>query len=123
MNDDALPDLESFRDRVYYVTRCIPEGMVATYGDIALLAGSPRAARAVGQALNRLLGQQTDIPWHRVINAQGRISIRDDMSRARRQRRRLREEGVQMTEWSCDLADTRWSPDRLFWSETPPDAM
>jgi methylated-DNA-protein-cysteine methyltransferase-like protein len=123
MPDETLPDFEMFRDRVYFVTRHIPEGRVATYGDIALLAGSPRAARAVGQALNRLLGQESDIPWHRVINAKGRISIRDDMNRARRQRRYLRDDGVEMTGWSCDLSAHRWSPERLFWSETPPDDM
>ncbi len=122
MADGHLPDLETFRDRVYYVTRRIPAGRVATYGDIALLAGSPRAARAVGQALNRLLGRETDIPWQRVINADGRISIRDEMSRARRQRRRLRDEGIEMTGWSCDLATYRWQPERPFWSNRRVDS-
>jgi len=121
MADGHLPDLETFRDRVYYITRRIPEGCVATYGDIALLAGSPRAARAVGQALNRLLGRETDIPWQRVINAEGRISIRDEMSRARRQRRRLCDEGIEMTGWSCDLQCYRWQPERPFWSTPSPD--
>lgn len=121
MADGQLPDLETFRDRVYYITRHIPEGRVTTYGDIAFLAGSPRAARAVGQALNRLLGRETDIPWQRVINAEGRISIRDEMSRARRQRRRLRGEGIEMTGWSCDLQDYRWQPERPFWSNPSAD--
>ncbi len=58
----------------YEVVRRIPPGRVATYGQVARLAGYPGYARQVGYALFRLQGQETDIPWHRVINAQGRIS-------------------------------------------------
>ncbi len=64
----------SLYQRFYEVVRRIPPGRVATYGQVARLAGYPGYARQVGYALFRLQGQATDIPWHRVINAQGRIS-------------------------------------------------
>ena len=59
-----------FRSRVLAVVRRIPVGRVATYGDIAELAGAPRAARAVGTVM-RDFGSR--VPWHRVIAAGGRL--------------------------------------------------
>jgi len=64
-------------DRVYDLVRLIPCGKVAAYGQIARWLGWPRGARTVGWAL-RSLHEGTDVPWHRVINAQGRISLRGD---------------------------------------------
>jgi methylated-DNA-protein-cysteine methyltransferase-like protein len=58
---------------IYHIVRCIPRGKVATYGQVAELAGLPRRARLVGQVLWQL-DETTDIPWHRVINARGEIS-------------------------------------------------
>ena len=60
--------------RIWQVVASIPEGKVATYGGVAQKAGIARAARRVGQAL-RSLPSDTRIPWHRVVNAQGRISL------------------------------------------------
>ena len=57
---------------IYAVVGRIPEGSVATYGQVASLAGLPGRARLVGYALSALAGRST-IPWHRVVNAQGRI--------------------------------------------------
>lgn len=71
----------------------IPAGKVATYGDIARQAGIPGAARRVGHAL-RVLPKDTRLPWHRVINASGRISLPDDSRSYRIQRERLEAEGV-----------------------------
>lgn len=70
---------------IYAVVERIPEGRVATYGQIARLAGLPRAARQVGRAL-AALPANTPVPWHRVVNARGRISPRgldgsDDLQR------------------------------------------
>lgn len=59
---------------IYEIVRHIPYGKVATYGQIARLAGIPGHARQVGYALHRL-PEGTDVPWHRVINEQGRISL------------------------------------------------
>ena len=86
----------NFFDRVYLVVKLIPHGKVASYGQIAALLGHPQAARTVGWALNALSGTQADeVPWQRVINSAGRISIsRADLS-ADIQRAILEEEGVE----------------------------
>src|SRR5207302_375258 len=63
----------TFREAVWQLVRRIPRGRVATYGQIAALLGRPRAARAVGGALR---GCPANLPWHRVVNAQGAVSFR-----------------------------------------------
>ena len=65
---------DTFPQRVWQIVASIPEGYVATYGDIAHLAGSPRAARQVGGVLKRLPEGST-LPWHRVVNRHGDISL------------------------------------------------
>ena len=86
----------SFFERVYRVVRRIPVGRVASYGQIAALLGQPRAARTVGWALSSLSpAAAREVPWQRVINSAGRISIsRMDLS-AELQRQLLEEEGVE----------------------------
>lgn len=92
---------------LYDIVRMVPEGRVATYGDIATLSGRPGAARWAGQALAHL--DQPDVPWHRVINAQGKISL--DGERGREQRRLLMAEGVVFSASSrVDLERLRWRP-------------
>jgi methylated-DNA-protein-cysteine methyltransferase-like protein len=83
-------------ERIYAVVRRIPRGRVATYGQVARLAGLERHARQVGYALNRL-SDDTDVPWHRVINAQGAISARAIPDDGRYQRILLAGEGVRFT--------------------------
>lgn len=60
--------------QIFEIVRQIPVGRVATYGQVARWAGYPGYARQVGYALYRLLDQQTEVPWHRVVNAKGEIS-------------------------------------------------
>lgn len=79
--------------KIYAVVRRIPPGRVATYGQVAALAGLPNHARLVGYALHAA-AEGTTLPWHRVINAQGRISIRGAPSASVTQRLRLEQEGV-----------------------------
>ena len=99
-----------FNDKVYDVVRSIPPGTVCTYGQIATVLGSPRVARHVGWALAALVGQETEGPWHRVINARGRISHRGDTLRAEEQYRRLCEEGVVFSSVGViDLNVFRWT--------------
>lgn len=121
MNPDELTELrgelEAFRDRVYWLVRQIPAGRVATYGQIATYAGSPRAARAVGNIMKGSQRKGVTLPWHRVINAAGGISGRGDFDRARRQRRRLEDEGIAFAAGTCDLDEYRWSPDAEFWDD------
>lgn len=95
-------------ERIYAVVRRIPTGRVATYGQVAELADLPRQARLVGYALH---GCPRSLPWHRVINAAGRISLPADSTTAMTQRRRLIEEGVAFLGGRVDLARYRWQPD------------
>ncbi len=67
----------STHDLILAVVARIPKGRVATYGQIARLAGLPGHARLVGYALHAL-PEHSRVPWHRVINAKGRISLRSD---------------------------------------------
>ncbi|ARF51213.1 cysteine methyltransferase [Pantoea stewartii subsp. stewartii DC283] len=65
---------DGFKQRIWQIVAAIPPGKVTTYGDVALLAGSPRAARQVGGVLSRLPEGST-LPWHRVINRHGTLSL------------------------------------------------
>ena len=84
---------DTFPQRVWHIVASIPEGYVTTYGEVARLAGSPRAARQVGGVLKRLPEGST-LPWHRVVNRHGDISLTGpDLQR---QRQALLAEGVQV---------------------------
>jgi methylated-DNA-protein-cysteine methyltransferase-like protein len=91
------------------VIRRIPKGWVATYGQVAAMAGLPRRARLVGHVL-RHLDPATDIPWHRVVNAKGEVSY--TLSRHGSdvvQQRLLEEEGVEFDDRNrFDLERFRW---------------
>ncbi|MBP2170167.1 methylated-DNA-protein-cysteine methyltransferase-like protein [Erwinia toletana] len=101
-------DNDNFQQRVWQIIAAIPSGCVTTYGDIARLAGSPRAARQVGGILRRL-PEGSKIPWHRVINRKGEISlIGDDLER---QRTALEAEGVEVSnDGKISLPRYRWQP-------------
>ena len=80
--------------RIYAVVRRVPRGRVTTYGAVARIAGLPGHARQVGYALSAL-PTGTSVPWHRVINAQGKLSLeRVGSSSGTTQRIRLAGEGV-----------------------------
>jgi methylated-DNA-protein-cysteine methyltransferase-like protein len=79
--------------RIHAVVRQIPRGRVATYGQVAELAGLPGAARLVGYAL-AALGPGSVVPWQRVVNARGMVSPRSEPWAELEQRRRLTREGV-----------------------------
>jgi len=80
--------------RIWQVVAAIPAGRVTTYGAVAQKAGMARAARRVGRAL-RGLPPDTRIPWHRVVNAQGRISLPAGSASHRTQQKRLESEGIE----------------------------
>ena len=105
--------MTEFSTRVYDVVRLIPVGHVATYGQIAAMLGSPRAARMVGAAL-RHLPEGTDVPWHRVLNGEGRISIENMDHPAEEQANLLMAEGVIVTVkdgiFSVNLGSFLWKP-------------
>ncbi|MER2599792.1 MAG: MGMT family protein [Caldilineales bacterium] len=88
--------MSTFFSHVYTLVRQIPPGQVASYGQIAALLGHPRAARTVGWALAALREQhQPDVPWQRVINSQGRVSIRNLEHAPEEQLLLLQAEGVE----------------------------
>jgi len=104
------------RERIWRTVARIPAGQVATYGQVAREAGLGRRARVVGRAL-RSLPAGSGVPWHRVVNARGEISLPAGSDSAKEQRRRLETEGVIFREGRIDLAKCRWRPslDELLW--------
>ncbi len=93
---------------IWQVVAAIPPGRVATYGQVAEKAGLSRAARRVGYAL-RGLPTNTRIPWHRVVNSQGRISLPEGSKPHATQRDRLAREGVVFsTTGTIDLRHHGW---------------
>lgn len=117
--------------RIYAVVRLIPRGQVATYGQIAEIVGGC-TARMVGYAMAAC---PDDVPWQRVVNAQGKVSPRADHWGAEVQRLRLIEEGIVFdADYRMDLPRVRWpGPDRAWLAEhgypppeehgLPPDAV
>lgn len=104
---------------IYEVVENIPRGRVATYGQVAALAGLPRRARQVGYALHALPPGNT-IPWHRVVNAKGEVSARSDGDGDLEQRARLESEGVQFNaRGRIDLRQFRW----LISAQDPVDPL
>jgi methylated-DNA-protein-cysteine methyltransferase-like protein len=94
--------------RIYAVVGRIPRGQVATYGQVAALAGLPGHARQVGYALHRT-PDELEVPWQRVVNAKGEIALRADPVAARHQRTLLREEGVRFRrDGTIDLRRFAW---------------
>ncbi len=96
-------------ERMYAVIRRIPKGRVATYGQIAALAGYPGHARQVGYALYSLR-EGTDLPWHRVVNARGGLSLGAVVPEGEiEQRIRLEVEGVEFgANGRIDLKRFQW---------------
>jgi methylated-DNA-protein-cysteine methyltransferase-like protein len=97
------------RARIYALVAVIPHGRVATYGQIAALAGAARHARQVGYALHDL-PSGSPLPWHRVINARGEVSRRAEPGWEGLQRRLLEAEGVVFRRGRVDLERYRWEP-------------
>ena len=103
--------MESSYNRIYAIVRRIPHGRVATYGQVAELAGLPGHARQVGYALHALPAS-TALPWHRVINASGGISLRRaSIGSELTQRQLLEDEGVGFDlRGRVRLNAVRWKP-------------
>ncbi|MCF3942964.1 MGMT family protein [Oceanobacillus alkalisoli] len=83
-----------FTEKVIQIIKDIPEGKVMTYGQIAKLAGNPRAARQVARILHTM-SKKYHLPWHRVINAKGQIAMKEE-EKFNEQRLSLEAEGVEV---------------------------
>jgi methylated-DNA-protein-cysteine methyltransferase related protein len=112
----ADSELQRRMRRIWAVVGDIPEGMVASYGQVAEVAGIPRGARQVGYALKHL-PDDLEVPWHRVVRSCGRLAF-DSNSRAyKRQKQRLFVENVVVTRGRVSMKKYGWQPDldELLW--------
>jgi methylated-DNA-protein-cysteine methyltransferase-like protein len=106
MYSDCMKD---FRARVLYFIKKVPPGKVVSYGQVAAAAGSPRAARQVGGIL-RTVGEADGIPWWRVVNNKGVISIKGNWTANKEQQRNLlAQEGIEISEnFTIDMVRYRY---------------
>lgn len=118
---EKASDYDGFVKAVWQVVRGIPRGHVLTYGEVARLAGMRRAARRVSQAMRRA-PRSMKLPWHRVVNAQGRISFPPDSSGYSQQKRLLEEEGVVFLDGCIDLDRFGYQGalDQILWGDPAP---
>lgn len=99
----------NFKDKVYSAVRKVPKGKLVSYGQVAAFCGSPRAARQVGWML-RLLGPEDSVPWWRVINNAGEISIKGNFQYTPLvQKQKIQSENIQVSEnFKIDLEKYRY---------------
>jgi methylated-DNA-protein-cysteine methyltransferase-like protein len=95
--------------RIIDIISRIPSGKVATYGQVATMAGNHRAARQVSRVLHSC-SQKYQLPWQRVVGAQGKITIPKDQPGHRKQMKKLQSEGIQFGLGdTIDLSIYQWS--------------
>jgi methylated-DNA-protein-cysteine methyltransferase-like protein len=111
-------DFDRWVKTVWQVVEGIPRGHVLTYGEVARLAGMSRAARRVSQAMRRA-PKGVKLPWHRVVNAQGKISFPQDSAGYHRQKELLESEGVIFLNGKIDLQRFGYQGalDQLLWGD------
>ena len=109
-------DRQARLERIYETIRDIPRGRVASYGQIAEIAGIPRGARQVGWALRHAPGGR-GLPWHRVITASGKIAFEAGSAQYEKQKKLLLREDVAVVAGRIDMRKYRWEPqlDELLW--------
>ena len=99
--------ISTFSKRVIEIIKRIPTGKVATYGQIATLAGNNKAARQISRILHSS-SEKYDLPWHRVINSQGKISLRSGDG-LEMQKAMLESEGIQVIKDRIDLTKYKYT--------------
>ena len=97
------------QQKILQAVAAIPKGAVCTYGKVAELAGLPRHARLVGNILKKL-PSGSKIPWHRVLNSQGRLSFPEGSEPWLRQKERLELEGIDFLNGKINLKRYLWEP-------------
>ncbi|MDJ0698458.1 MAG: MGMT family protein [Woeseiaceae bacterium] len=112
-------DRDARLKRIWETIRDIPSGRVASYGQVAEIAGIPRGARQTAYAL-RVAPDDLELPWFRVITASGKLAFKPGTAAFRRQRDLLRDDGVTVTAGKVDMDEFRWQPDldELLWKPT-----
>ncbi|MAD03626.1 MAG: cysteine methyltransferase [Pseudoalteromonas sp.] len=101
------PTHVSKEDLIYTIICAIPEGKVASYGQVAKLAGYPNNSRLVGRLL-KLMPEGSSIPWHRVVNSQGKISFPEGSCKHLEQRQKLLSEGVTFNKTKINMRLHQW---------------
>lgn len=107
--NNAFHQDPSLKERILQTIALIPKGKVCTYGKIAEYAGAQRRARFVGTTLKQL-PTGSKIPWHRVINSQGKISFPEGSDKYLEQHQRLEEEGIVLLKGRINLKTYIWKP-------------
>lgn len=105
--------MQPFTEKAVLILKEVPHGQIATYGQIARLAGNPRAARQIARILHSM-SSPYNLPWHRVVNAKGEIVI-GGQGKAFEQRSLLKEEGVVVVNNKVDLQLYGWKPNDINW--------
>ncbi|GIU44714.1 methylated-DNA--protein-cysteine methyltransferase [Shewanella sairae] len=100
----------SAMSQIWHIVAMIPEGKVCSYGKVADLAGLPGRARYVSRALKMAPGE-LKLPWHRVINSQGKISFAENTEPFIEQMQRLRSENIVVNRGKIKMAEYEWQPD------------
>lgn len=106
MSNSALNN----REKIWQIVHQIPPGKVASYGQVAKLADLPGYARYVGYAMKKLPAG-TKLPWHRVVNSQGRLSFPKDSREYQTQKKRLESEGVVFINGRFPMKKYGWNQD------------
>ena len=103
-------------ERIWACVRDIPAGSVASYGQVAELAGLARGARQVGRALGQL-PPGSDVPWHRVLRSSGMLAFPPGHPSRARQAKKLAQEGVPVLGGRVNMSKYRWQPglDEILW--------
>ena len=99
----------SREQKIWQVVVAIPEGLVASYGQVADMSGLGRQARFVGRALG-MLPDGHSVPWHRVIRSNGQIAFPIGSEKFEEQAQRLRQEGVEVREGRIPMKTFQWNP-------------
>lgn len=107
-----IENKQQLRSILYIVLSKVPSGRLVTYGQLANMTGYPGLARWVGRELGRL-PDDTQLPWHRVVAAGGRLSLPKNTRAGDEQRQRLRLEGIFVAKDRVKLVDYQWQPDAV----------
>lgn len=115
----TVMDTQTRMKRIRETIRDVPKGSVASYGQIADIAGIARGARQVAYTL-RSLPKGHELPWHRIVQVSGRIAFDKNSPQFEEQRDRLMMEGVIVSSGRIDMGKFRWQPDldELLWKPT-----
>lgn len=109
----AVVQISDFTKKVLKNIKSIPAGKVATYKQIAILSGKPQGSRGVAWILHSC-STTYQLPWHRVLNSQGKISFDPASSNFRQQKKRLEKEGVEFS------SEGKLSLKKFQWKKFPP---